>query len=300
MAGLPPPPINDKPGSFTWLEWYRQLRAYVSTSGSVPWYIINFAGSNITDIALRDHNNLQGIQGGTAGEIYHLRESDYTNLTGGTPTFTSVTVNDNFVASATDGEGIKLDPSAPTFGWRDLIGDVSPKASGVGSPALLAFRNDIRWFAYTTNDEGDIVFHLPHDYLKGSDLHAHVHWAHVGTNITGSLDVRFHFTYAKGHQQENFPADVESHLVVSSLNITNTPQYRHRVDEIQISAASPTATQIDTDLLEPDGLLLCHYDIDVLPTVTGGTTPKIFIFAIDIHYQSTGIATKNKSPNFYV
>ena len=72
MAGLPPPPINDKPGSFTWLEWYRQLRNYVSTSGSVPWYIINFSGSNITDIALRAHDNLQGVQGGTAGEHNHL------------------------------------------------------------------------------------------------------------------------------------------------------------------------------------------------------------------------------------
>jgi len=72
MAGLPPPPVNDKPGSFAWLEWYRQLRNYVSTSGSVPWYIINFSGSNITDIALRSHENLQALQGGTAGEHYHL------------------------------------------------------------------------------------------------------------------------------------------------------------------------------------------------------------------------------------
>ena len=124
---LPPPPIQDKPGSFTWLEWYRQLRAYVSTSGSVPWYIINFAGSNITDIALRDHANLQNLQGGTAGEHYHLTaaqsaaiisnlhnslsglqggttneyyhvtNTEYTALTGSTqgtwtPTFTSLTV----------------------------------------------------------------------------------------------------------------------------------------------------------------------------------------------------------------
>ena len=74
---LPPPPINDKPGSFTWLEWYRQLRNYVSTSGSVPWYIINFAGSNITDIANRNHGNLQGLQGGTTGERYHLTADQY-------------------------------------------------------------------------------------------------------------------------------------------------------------------------------------------------------------------------------
>lgn len=83
MALLPPPPINDKPGSFTWLEWYRQLRNYVSTSGSVPWYIINFAGSNLTDIATRLHNQLQGLQGGTSNEMYHLTNAQFSSLTGG-------------------------------------------------------------------------------------------------------------------------------------------------------------------------------------------------------------------------
>ena len=82
-GALPPPPIQDKPGSFTWLEWYRQLRAYVSTSGSVPWYIINFAGSNITDIAARDHDSLQSLQGGTAGEHYHLTAAEHTALSAG-------------------------------------------------------------------------------------------------------------------------------------------------------------------------------------------------------------------------
>lgn len=83
MAGLPPPPINDSPGSFTWLEWYRQLRNYVSTSGSVPWYIINFSGSNITDIAQRDHNQLQNTQGGVAGEKYHLTQEEHASLSSG-------------------------------------------------------------------------------------------------------------------------------------------------------------------------------------------------------------------------
>lgn len=81
MPTLPPPPLNDKPGSFSWLEWYRQLRNYVATSGSVPWYIINFAGSKITDIADRSHNSLQGVQGGAAGEYNHLTNSQYTRVT---------------------------------------------------------------------------------------------------------------------------------------------------------------------------------------------------------------------------
>jgi len=79
-TGLPPPPINDAPGSFTWLEWYRQLRNYISTSGSVPWYIINFADSNLSDIQNRDHNVLTNIQGGTAGERYHLTAAQWATL----------------------------------------------------------------------------------------------------------------------------------------------------------------------------------------------------------------------------
>jgi len=82
-VGLPPPPINDSPGSFTWLEWYRQLRSYISTSGSVPWYVVDFAGSNITDIAIREHNTLQSLQGGTSGEMYHLTAAQYSALTAG-------------------------------------------------------------------------------------------------------------------------------------------------------------------------------------------------------------------------
>lgn len=290
---LPPPPVNDKPGSFAWLEWYRQLRAYVSTSGSVPWYIINFAGSNITDIALRDHNQLQNVQGGSSNEKYHLTQAQHGNLTSTEPEFSSI------VLSNIAGNGIKLDHSLPAYGWKDLLGDTVPKATGVGSPTLTAFRSDVMWFAYTTNEFCDLVYHIPHDYVPGTDLFLHVHWAHVGTSISGDMDLRFHLSYAKGHGQAAFPADVEPHLTVTSLNITDVPQYQHELTEIQISASSPSATQLDTDVIEPDGLILVHYNMDTLPTISGGTTNKVFIFAVDLHYQATNITTKNKSPDFY-
>ena len=78
---LPPPPVNDAPGSFTWLEWYRRLRNYITQNGSVPWNIIDFAGSNITDLVSRSHQNLQSLQGGTSGQYYHLTQADYDKLT---------------------------------------------------------------------------------------------------------------------------------------------------------------------------------------------------------------------------
>ena len=129
-VGLPPPPVNDQPGSFTWMEWYRQLRNYVSTSGSVPWYIINFAGSNITDIASRAHNNLQELQGGTSGEMYHLTAAQYsalaagphnslTGIQGGTTnqyyhlTATEYARRSNYIDVQTTTSGIAL-PTTPT------------------------------------------------------------------------------------------------------------------------------------------------------------------------------------------
>lgn len=100
-TGLPPPPINDQPGSFTWLEWYRQLRTYISTNGSVPWYIINFAGSNITDIATRDHDNLQNLDGGTAGEHYHLTLAEVTAARNTIEYVTPATGFNNTIANST-------------------------------------------------------------------------------------------------------------------------------------------------------------------------------------------------------
>lgn len=81
MPVLPPPPVQDAQGSYAWLDWYRQLRNYISQTGSVPWAVIDFAGSNITSIASRSHQNLQALQGGTTGEYYHLTSAEYSTLT---------------------------------------------------------------------------------------------------------------------------------------------------------------------------------------------------------------------------
>lgn len=197
-------------------------------------------------------------------------------------------------------------PELPTskaeiLGWDDIIGDVIPKTLGVGSPQLVTFIDDVRWFSYAAGEDGDIVFHLPHTYARGTDLFIHVHWAHNGTNISGTFDLRTHLTYARGHNQPahgNFHSDVENHIVVSNLSLAAMPQYRHRIDEIKISTPGGAATLLDTNILEPDGLILCHYDVDVIPNITGGSGEP-FIFCLDIHHQVDRIGTLNKSPDFY-
>lgn len=80
---LPPPPTKSPDGSYQWLDWYRQLQAYVSQGGSVPWNVIDFTGSDLADIQNRAHNSLTAIQGGGVGEHYHLTLAQWSALTAG-------------------------------------------------------------------------------------------------------------------------------------------------------------------------------------------------------------------------
>lgn len=320
MAGLPPPPVNDKPGSFTWLEWYRQLRNYVSESGSVPWYIINFAGSSLTDIADRPHNNLQNLQGGATGEMYHLTAAEYAALTAGnhndlngkqggtTNEYYHLRQTDydmfdhmgNLVVPKTAGYGIKVDTSTPTFGWKDLLGELRPKTSGVGSPQLSNLRGgNVRAYSFAAGDDYDGSFHMPHDWVPGTDIYLHVHWSHNGTAISGNLVLTWSLTYAKGHNQTTFPAETTNTQTIPVANITTYPRYGHFIEEIQISTAGGSGTQLNTNNLEPDGLIMFHMDATTIPTITGGSPNQPFVLFIDLHYQATNVTTKNKAPNFY-
>lgn len=208
----------------------------------------------------------------------------------------------NLVLPKTSGVGVKVDVASPTFAWADIIGNLDPKTSGAGTPTLNAFRGgNVNVFSFAANDLADMQFHIPHDYLPGSDIYIHVHWAHNGTAISGSFVCDFFHTYQKGHNQGDFPAEKTLTLTVSTPDIATIPQYRHRVDEVQLSAASPSAAQIDSDDLEPDGVILMRMRTTTIPTITGSVARnEPYIFFVDIHYQTTGvIGTKAKSPGFW-
>lgn len=182
-------------------------------------------------------------------------------------------------------------------GWKDLIGDVTPKPSAAGSPTLATWRTNTRWFRYSAGDDGDIIWHMPHDWMPNSDMYLHAHWGHNGTNISGSLVLNCYLTYAKGHQQEAFGAEKQIDITVANLNITNTPQYFHRVDEVPLAIVGG-AGLFDPTAIEVDGLFLMHFEVATIPTITGGGGEP-FIFTFDIHYQTDRTATRRRSPDFY-
>ena len=69
---LPPAPVNDPPSSYGWIDWYVKLVNFVNTQSNISWASINKAGSNLTDLVTRLHNDLQTVQGGAVGDRQHL------------------------------------------------------------------------------------------------------------------------------------------------------------------------------------------------------------------------------------
>jgi hypothetical protein len=229
--------------------------------------------------------------------------TDSTSLTtgaivtaGGAAVAKSLSVGNHLVLPKTTNYGIKVDTTTPTFPFHDIIGKIQPKATGAGSPVRTTYQGNIADYAFVANDLVDLTFHIPHDYVPGTDIYLHVHWSHNGTAITGNVVFTHYSTYAKGHNQANFPAEVTNTITYNTTNIATTPQYRHRIDEIALSTAGGSAALLNTTNLEVDGLILITLKVTTLPTITAGS---LFIHTVDLHYQSTNVGTKAKAPNFY-
>lgn len=194
------------------------------------------------------------------------------------------------------GNGIKIDNTTPTFGWRDLRAEIRTRGVGGTDPNDTTHRGNIKAYSFSVNDEAWIEFHIPHDYVKGTDIHLHFHWSHNSALVTGgNITIGANVTYAKGHDQAAFHAEITTTLSPDASTI----QYQHMVSEIQLSATSPSASQIDTDDLEPDGLILARVYLSANNIASSGAVPDPFIHEVDVHYQSTNIATKDKVPDFY-
>lgn len=58
------------------------VNADINAAAAIAWSKLSTSGSNITDIATRNHNDVQSLQGGTAGEYYHLTSTQHSQLTG--------------------------------------------------------------------------------------------------------------------------------------------------------------------------------------------------------------------------
>ena len=206
--------------------------------------------------------------------------------------------NNDIVLPKTSGKGIKIDTATPTFGWRDLLGETTTRNIGATKPSFEAYNGAILQYRFSDGDLEHYDFHIPHDYVAGTDIHLHIHWSQISTtNTGGTIDFKYFAVYSKGHNQAAFTGTPITDTFTSAD--AGTTQYQQHITETIISGASATAALFDRDDLEPDGVILLTLEMDSndLTDSVGVTDP--FILFVDIHYQSTNIATKDKVPDFY-
>lgn len=200
----------------------------------------------------------------------------------------------NVVVSSASQKGIKLNTTTPAWGWRDITAAFTARATGPSVPSYAQYAGTPLYayqFSNSATQELFIEFHVPHDYVPGSDMHIHTHWSQTtadpGTAVKWSYDV----LYAKGHNQAAFPSSVST--VSVTQNASSTVR-QHMIAEVQLSSSG----QIGGQDLEVDGVVLVRMYRD--PADAADTlTVAPFAHFCDIHYQSTNIATAGKAPDFY-
>jgi hypothetical protein len=77
---LPPIPNNPITDVFVWRDWFFKVSQLLVQQASIAWTSLDFTGSNLQDIQTRQHNALQSIQGGIAGQFYHLTATEYATV----------------------------------------------------------------------------------------------------------------------------------------------------------------------------------------------------------------------------
>ncbi len=244
--------------------------------------------------------NLNVYTGSVSEELEKLQENidEKVAKTGDTMSG-QLLMETNIVMAKASGVGLKVDLTTPTYGFADLLGDQFAKNTGASKPTLATYNGAVKAWQFGAGDEGYLTYHIPHDYVAGTTIFLHIHWSHIGTLVTGGT-VTFKATsiYAKGHNQAAFTS---SPATGTFLGTASTTQYQHILTEETYSDSSPTGLEIDTDLLEPDGVIELTLEMDSNDiTVSGGGVPDPFIHYVDVHYQTTSmIGTKAKAPDFY-
>jgi hypothetical protein len=231
----------------------------------------------------------------TANRFFYTTDEDILYLDNGV-TWQAIKVNassGNFVMPNESGFGIQIDQDSPAFGWRDILGPITVRGAGGNDPVWALFRTNI--YAYQlqgVNDEIWITYHMPHDYVPGSELYIHTHWGLDTADSTNSITWGFDATFVNRDDitPDAFPATTNK-TITHDCSAINVPQYGHVVSEVQLTDGSG---QLGGNAIEIDGLILTRV---YLSADAGNIDP--FLFTADLHYQSTNLATKNKAPNFY-
>ena len=208
--------------------------------------------------------------------------------TGDLETLSSNADTDVFVVDDANGRSYQTPRSAQHTGWTDYLTSISSgKVGAANTPTWSAFGPSGNLFAYSFGVDDYIMlagFHANHDIKQGSKVYPHCHWCTDGTD-TGVVDWELEYTFAKGHDQEAFPAPT----VVTVSQAASGTAWQHMIAEVSVGDAF-TAPEVDS-------LVLMRLKRASSSPTNGDTVFGLFV---DLHVEIERAGTLNKSPSFYV
>lgn len=223
----------------------------------------------------------------------------------------NIRTNGNIILPKASGFGFKNETG--TFNWRDLRGHIIVRTVGLTSPTYDTMFGNQNGYRFSIGDKIDFDYHYDHDVVAGSDQYYHVHWIHNGTAISGVIWFMVALSYAKGHNQANFPDDVLIPIFFDTVNIATTPARRHRIEEVQMSAAGGLITSAvnvsittGTAILTAASSLFSPYDAGRTIRVNGAgvaggvldTTILSYTSATSVTLATNASTTVTAQPNY--
>lgn len=151
--------------------------------------------------------------------------------------------------------------------WKDLILPVTGMGVGGTIPAMTAVTGNINTYGFQTGDYLYGAFEIQHDYLEGSDLYVHIHWAPTTTN-TGNCIFEFEYTLA------NVNATLPGSTTISETQAGSGVALRHQLAEF---------TTVISGVGRKIGDIVAFR---IYRTAAGNTfTGLALMFSLGIHYQ---------------
>jgi hypothetical protein len=210
-------------------------------------------------------------------------------------------------------KGVKIgDEVANDWGWRDILGQVRQRGVGGNDPTWAAISASVfsSW-KFALNDEIWCDYHIPHDYVPGTDIYFHAHWLSDGSDLN-TVKWEWTYAYADGFSRQAFDFAAPNTITAEAATMASDDHFLlpDTFDFLLPDAVSllllPTMTHghnitetvaITIPGLEVDGMIY----VRLRRITNGGTdnTDGIFLITSDVHYQSNNLATKNKAPDFY-
>lgn len=191
---LPPIPNNPVTDIFVWRDWFYKVSQLLVQQASIAWSSIDFTGSNLQDIQTRQHNALQSIQGGIAGQYYHITQAQYNSL-GTLPTFPLTVPNGGTGATSLTGyvygNGTGAFTASTTIPWSVITG-----APSITSPSYGSFSNTADQLSSANNTPTVVALNTT-DVANNTSLASNK----ITISTTGKYNIQFSLQFANTHSQ---------------------------------------------------------------------------------------------------